>query len=267
MADDAGGSAVRGAGLGAAPVGGWGEMVVGSNSVPLLSIGGDANRADMMDREIPTLEAAQSRFVEAALDFRQWAEDYPADRKSAEWEADYAKWSELTCAFCDFLDASGPDSLDQTQVDLLLYVLARDNEGEVLKDELVSRPAHLISLAVAAPLSIERDARWQIADALGNVEINEEVVEPLIEHFLRDADEYVSRRALIALTRKRSAKLDVWAVRAWNTGNEYQRIAALEAFATSGSPLLWNHLDQAEADGRQYLARFARELRDRLTGP
>lgn len=106
------------------------------------------------------------------------------------------------------------------------------------------------------------DAKWQIVDALGSVDANDEDVEPIIEQFLRDADEYMSRRALIALTRRGSINLDTWAVRAWNTGHEYQRMAALEALVASGSPLLWFHLDLVEADGRQHLGRLANEIRD-----
>jgi hypothetical protein len=41
-------------------------------------------------------------------------------------------------------------------------------------------------------------------------------------------------------------------------------MAALEAFSASDSPLLWSHLDLAEADGRQPLGLLAKKIRDRL---
>jgi HEAT repeat protein len=153
--------------------------------------------------------------------------------------------------------------LDAIDINIIFYLLARDNVDEVIKDELVCRPLHLLKIAKAAPLSAERDARWQIADALGHVDAIDHDVEQLLEPLLQDLDKYVSRRALMALTRRKSTSLDVWAVRAWDTGHEYQRMAALEALEAKASPLLIPYLNQAENDGRKYLVRLAREIRDR----
>lgn len=219
--------------------------------------------ANEMINEMP--EVAKLRFRDAAAAFQQWAGCYPLDQRSIEWETDYEAWPELTSAYCALLDACRPDDWDQDLVDQLLYTLARDNECEVLKDELILRPVHLIALAEASTSSCEPDAKWQIADALGRIG-SEHHVEPIIEHLIRDADEYVSRRALAALTRRGGANLDFWAVRAWETGHEYQRMVALEAFAESGSELLATYLDQAQADGRQYLVGLANDLRDRPLG-
>jgi hypothetical protein len=242
-----------------------GQVSIGSKSVSLVLVGADTNRVEPMDSKVLTPEVAKWRFEAAVTDFRRWAADnrYPAEG-SGEWETDYEYWPELISAYCDVLDAAPPNTWDQSLVDLLLYALARDNECEVLIDELLSRPTHLFALAHAAPLSTEVHAKWQIANALGSVNAKGEDVELMIESFLGDADEYVSRRALMALTRRGSMKLDSWAVRAWNTGNEYQRMVALEAFVANDSPLLRSHLDLAEADGRLHLGRLARELRNRL---
>lgn len=213
----------------------------------------------MTDEKL-TAETAKLKLRGVGSEFQQWAEGRNADQRSAEWEAEYEKWPELTRAYCDVLDTCHPEDWDQSLVDLLLYILARDNEGEVLKDELISRPTPLMALAAASPASDEPDAKWQIADALGRIGAKEDV-EPIIEQLLQDRDEYVSRRALLALARRGAANLDVWAVRAWGTGHEYQRMAALEAFAVSNSPLLASYLDQALSDGRQFLVRRAMELR------
>jgi hypothetical protein len=203
-----------------------------------------------MGQKYLKLDEATSRLVQAVSEFRLWAAVYPTEDRAAEWEAEYPEWSSLTTTFCNFLDASIPSDWDEQQEELLLYALARDNEMEVLKDELISRPIHLIALARGASLSSEPDARWQIADALGSVEANDSEVAPLLEPLLRDADEYVSRRALIALTRRGSSDLAFWATRAWDTGDEYQRMAALDALAACNSPLLPSYLDQADTDGR-----------------
>ena len=52
-------------------------------------------------------------------------------------------------AFDAFLIASGPQQWDQPTIEQLLYVLARDNEFEVLKEKLVHNPGHLVTLARA----------------------------------------------------------------------------------------------------------------------
>ncbi|MCP3393830.1 HEAT repeat domain-containing protein [Bradyrhizobium sp. CCGB12] len=134
---------------------------------------------------------------------------------------------------------------------------------EILKRELTARPAHLLALARAAPHSPERDARWQLADALGSDEFAADEVEPLLEQFFHDADEYVSRRALLALARRRSKRAEALALRAWGTEHEYQRMAALDALSAVNSPLLPSYLDLAQRDGREYLVDFANRLRAR----
>lgn len=209
---------------------------------------------------------AKATFIEAAQALRLWAEAPSTDRGSPEWETNYEAWPELTRAYADVLDVCSPADWDQELIDLLLYALARDNEAEVLKDELVQRPGHLLALARAATQGAEADAKWQVADALGRTAANDADVEPLIEGFLQDLDEYVSRRALSALARREAVQFDDWAVRAWDTGHEYQRMAALDALATRRSPLLGRYLDLADADGREYLVGLANGIRSRRSG-
>jgi HEAT repeat protein len=143
---------------------------------------------------------------------------------------------------------------------LLLYILARDNEMELLKQELVTRPVHLLALSRVALYSIEADARWQLADALGSVELPPNEVEPLLERLFHDRDEYVSRRALLALAHRQSKTAESLALLAWNTEHEYQRMAALEALSALNSPLLPSYLDLSQRDGRQHLVNFANGL-------
>ncbi|MET4173057.1 hypothetical protein ABIB99_004150 [Bradyrhizobium sp. LA6.1] len=215
----------------------------------------------MTDEPIAYIGGAQARFVEAVLAFRRWADRYPVGQRSDEWECDYGEWPAITTAFAAFLDSGVPQHWSAPIVELLLYILARDNEVEVLKRELMAKPAHLLALARLAPHSPERDARWQLADALGSDEFAADEVEPLLEQFFHDADEYVSRRALLALARRRSKRSETLALRAWSTEHEYQRMAALDALSAVNSPLLPSYLDLAQRDGRQYLVNFANSLR------
>ncbi len=204
---------------------------------------------------------ARAKFEHAVAEFQTWAASCPEAERSSEWECDYDYWPELWSATAAFLASSEPQQWDLPIVELLLYVLARDNETEELKNDLAGRPEHLLALAKAGTGSAERDARWQLAAVLGCIKANEDEVVPLLETYTADKDEYVSRRALIALGQRKAPTAERLAQRAWDTGDEYQRIAALGVFHALGSSLLPSYLKLAEQDGRQYLAGFAKELR------
>jgi hypothetical protein len=196
-------------------------------------------------------------------DFVAWAGGYPVDCRSGEWEVEYERWPEIATAFATYLEKFTPDQWDEEVIDLLIFILARDNEGEILKQELVNRPDHLLALAKASITSTERDARWQLADALGDSRFDSGNAEQLLELFLSDEDEYVRRRALLAMGRRHSPGAEIHAVRAWDTGEEYQRLAALGVLAEINSSLLMRYLTLAEEDGREYLTNYAKNLRQR----
>ena len=157
---------------------------------------------------------ARTKFEQAVAEFRAWASSYPHAERSGDWECDYDDWMSIGNAFSGFLDSSDPQRWDQHVIELLLYMLARDNEDEALKRELVGRPSHLLALARAGVRSTERDARWQLADALGSVEADEGEVVPLLEAYAADADEYVSRRTLLALGHRQAPIAEALARRA-----------------------------------------------------
>lgn len=202
----------------------------------------------------------KARLFDAVRAFSSWADKYPRNERSAEWETDYDQWSEIITAFARFLDAGNSENWDAETTDLLLYILARDNEMGELQEQLISKPAHLITLAMAGLRSREPNARWQLADALGYVALGTDEVESLLEQFFQNEDEYVSRRALLALGRIHSSKVEPLAIRAWDTGDEYQRMAALAVLSSHDSSLLPFYLDLAKRDGREYLVNLAVEI-------
>jgi hypothetical protein len=207
-----------------------------------------------------SFETAKAALVVTGRAFRDWADSYPVGERSPEWETEYYRWPEIYSAVEAFLDASHAKLWDSVATELILYLLARDNELEELKEKLVCRPVALIALTMAGRQSGEPDARWQLADALGSVNLSDDQVEPLLEYWCRDESEYVSRRALLALARRSSSKAERLAVRAWDTGHEYQRIAALEALASCRSSLLPAYLNLAKEDGRMHLVNQAIKL-------
>jgi HEAT repeat protein len=120
----------------------------------------------------------------------------------------------------------------------------------------------LIALARHRTQSSERYARSQVADALGSVG-QEHVAESeaLLMRYVHDGDAYVSRLALVALGRLKSPLVESIVQRAWDTNDEYQRMAVLDALRSAGSPLPMSYLTRASQDGRKYLVAYAEELR------
>jgi hypothetical protein len=201
-----------------------------------------------------------AEFKRAIAEFKAWARDFPGREKSGEWECAFEQWPRVHAAVGSYLDACPPRQWTGEVVDLLLYILARDNEIEWVKKQLIKRPAHLLTLAKTGVTSTERDARWQIADALGDAGFSATEAEPVLLQFARDDDEYVNRRALLALGRRRCPAAEALAHRAWETGHEHQRMAALDVLSSLNSPTLPAYLDRARDDGREYLVNFASEI-------
>lgn len=202
-----------------------------------------------------TPEAAIVALRAAVQRFRSWAERYPT--KHGEWECDYEDWTEIETAFDACLDAWSPQDWTNEIVELMLYAIARSNETQRLINQLRTRPLQLLALARAGLRAPDPQARWQLAHAVGKWISDAEEAEPLLERYFGDEDEYVSRRALIALGDRGSSRAEALALRAWKTGHEYQRMAALGALRSINSAAFGRHLALALEDGREYLVNFA----------
>ena len=192
--------------------------------------------------------------------FKDWASSYPIAEQTGEWECDYPDWAEIYTAFANFVEQNDHRQWSPTDMKNVLYILARDNEAEHLIDEIAKQEDRLIEVAEAAVNYGERDAKWQIASRLGEAEIDVEVAEIHLLEFLKDADEYVRRRALLALARTGSSQTERWAEIAWNTADEYQRIAALHALHLVSSSRLDEFIALAKQDGREFLVKNAMDL-------
>lgn len=193
--------------------------------------------------------------------FKAWAEQrFPAGERHGEWETEYENWSAIETAFNACLDGYTPEQWTEEIVELLLYALARDNETQRLQNALKLRQSHLIALARASCSSTDNDARWQLADALRDRDIAPGMAEPVLEQLFDGGNEYVSRRALIALGDRGSAKAEALALRAWETGDEYQRMAALGALRSINSSAFGRYLALAMEDGREHLTDYATRL-------
>jgi HEAT repeat protein len=153
--------------------------------------------------------------------FRRWADDQVGH--SGEWEADYPNWETIYDAVRVTLSQ---DVLSTSDVDVMLYVLARDNECEVVLDELVTRPKHLLLLATACKSdTADVDARWQLAVGLGKLQ--DATAISLLRRFMDDPDEYVRRRALLACASRDLVFAEQRAFNVLTAPEEYTRLAAL----------------------------------------
>lgn len=197
--------------------------------------------------------------------FKEWAALYPIHLRTGEWECDYDQWQPLWAAAIAVLDSLPPSSWTETCCANLLYAIARDNEDERIARELPGNPDALLELARLAIESSEPDAKWQLAVQLGALSTAREEAEALLLRLVDDHDEYVSRRALLALGAWRSAHAESLAERAWLTGHEYQRIAALWVLGDVAPGKLAHYVGLAKEDGRQLVVENALEALEACT--
>jgi hypothetical protein len=173
--------------------------------------------------------------------FKKWAVSEPQDY--GEWEMDYPEWSAVYTAVEETL--SQP-ILNDGDVSLLLYILARDNECEFILDMLGDAPEHGLRLAEAAFSCLERDARWQAAVFLGRRSENE--AKDLLRQFINDEDEYVRRRALLAISQHDSVFAEETAWQWIDSPHDFSRLAALSVLQDLQSPRLKKALERLRED-------------------
>ncbi|MBS6349499.1 MAG: hypothetical protein KH443_11980, partial [Oscillospiraceae bacterium] len=88
----------------------------------------------------------------------------------------------------------------------------------------------------------------------------------MILDFAKDPNEYVSRRALLAMPALRPDCVEQFAPLFWERNcyplelQEYQRIAVLVSLDAIHSGLLPQYLEQAKQDGRRYLLEHAERI-------
>ena len=200
--------------------------------------------------------------------FRIWANAYPIDleQRSGEWECDYNEWNLLYDSFAKFLQACPVEKWNHEIIKDVLYIIARDNEMEIMISDLACN-ADLLLVVADAALSSERDAKWQVAAQLGKLSSHLQEAEQLLLKFVEDDEEYVRRQAFMALGTIHSTYVEQLAEQIWNReeeGQEYQRIAVLDALSKVDSPQLKEYLIKAVEDGRQYLVSYSSEIEGRL---
>ena len=207
--------------------------------------------------------------LEQAIKFHQWQEaTYPgktSEELGGEWEVDYPYWNDTYSAFCHVLTQMDAETADSVLLDEMVYLIARDNEAEGFIQETTSHPQWFERLCRRAAASNESEAKWQFAAYLPECPCSQEVKDMILD-FAKDTNEYVSRRALLAMPALRPDCVEQFAPLFWERNcyslelQEYQRIAVLVSLDAIHSDLLPQYLERAKQDGRSYLLEHAKRI-------
>lgn len=189
--------------------------------------------------------------------FKHWADS--ADQHSGEWECDYEQWSDLRASAIETINVYHDGLIPTAVADDLLYALARDNECEHIRENLLAAPELLATLAKHVIATSEADAKWQIAISVAEAKLPNAV--NLLRPFLTDDDEYVRRRSLVVFALFAPKESEVIALNNLDDPFEYTRIAALHVLHSVRSPNLSAILDRFETDPNEYVRRNVQELR------
>ena len=214
------------------------------------------------------------RLLEQVGKFHQWQEiTYPGkttEEIGGAWEVDYPAWNDIFDAFCHVLTQMDAEMADSILLDEMVYLIARANEAEGFIQETTSHPKWFECLCRRAAASNESEAKWQFAAYLPECSCSQEVRDIILD-FAKDPNEYVSRRALLAMPALRPDCVEQFAPLFWERNcyspelQEYQRIAVLVSLDAIHSDLLPQYLERAKQDGRSYLLEHAKRIEGELT--
>ena len=207
--------------------------------------------------------------LEQARKFHQWQEiTYPGkttEEIGGAWEVDYPAWNDIFDAFCHVLTQMNAEMADSVLLDEMVYLIARANEAEGFIQETTSHPKWFECLCRRAAASNENEAKWQFAAYLPECPCSQEVKDMILD-FAKDPNEYLSRRALLAMPVLRPDCVEQFAPLFWECScyspelQEYQRIAVLVSLDAIHSDLLPQYLERAKQDGRSYLLEHAKRI-------
>ncbi|PSL40977.1 hypothetical protein B0H99_103109 [Planomicrobium soli] len=132
--------------------------------------------------------------------FRNWAKK--GDKSFGEWEIEYFHWDRIYHYINMLIVATPVQKWNSNLLNEFLYILARDNECEIILEALIDIPNQLLSIAEHSLFFPDHNARWQVAYGLGEIDGNNQEIKTFLTHFLLDECEYVRRRAAFAYKKK-----------------------------------------------------------------
>ncbi|MBC5772608.1 hypothetical protein H8S95_00905 [Pontibacter sp. KCTC 32443] len=162
--------------------------------------------------------------------FWDWANMTPAtyneERGLGEWEAEYPGWEELHKAATEALEELNKE-FNHDLAQLLVYALAIDNESGTILQKVDEKLESKLRFVKKVINSDQPQARWQIAELLGNSEV-EDREQLLVNLINRDKDNYVIRRALMSLDKVNHAKAAEFAKSYLKDADPFMKLVAKE---------------------------------------
>ena len=195
--------------------------------------------------------------LKAIENFKRWEKleynNLNIDERNGEWETYYDEWNTIYTLYAHVLENCSAIYADTHQLDEMIYIIARDNECEWLIHKTVQYTDWFETLCRHCIQTNEGDAKWQFASQLPVCQCDRET-KNLILVFAEDREEYVCRRALLAMPAIRPDKVECYAELFWNRKlyddelQKYQKMAVLEALKKINSPLLSQYLEMAKVE-------------------
>ncbi len=204
--------------------------------------------------------------------FKSWAkQNYPEkteDDDNGEWEIG-GPLDDMVDAVLMVFKNIKCDNATEKLISDILYVIARDNECEIVISELLRYEEWFLLLCRECLDYEYTNAKWQFAKYLADYSKLEGDSKELIFRFVESDDEYTSRMALNTLGKLYPDKAEEYAVRFWERNKyeegsyeqEYQKIMVLWVLKDINSPKLNHYLELAEKSPYKYLRENADEIR------
>ena len=131
-------------------------------------------------------------------------ENYSENRGLGEWELEYPNWDDLYKEVNEVIALLNKE-FNHDLAQLLVYALAIDSESGTVLQRIADQLESKLRFVRKAIFSDQPQARWQIAELLGNTAVEDQ--EKLLVNLInRDKDKYVKRRALLSLSKVNHAK-------------------------------------------------------------
>lgn len=202
--------------------------------------------------------------------FKAWAkENFPAfseENDNGEWCFCDEFFDMYACAMAIISNLAAGAATEQ-MIDDLLFVAARDNEGENFVDELEEHSEWFALLCRRCLQTGYTNAKWQFAKHLPGCKGRDGFKEIIYDFFKTD-DEYTDRMALQALAEIYPEQAERYAVDFWERKkyeyDEYQKIMVLHVLFQIHSPKLPHYLALAEKSEYRYLRENAEKIYDKL---
>ena len=164
----------------------------------------------------------------AGITFAEYCEGAtPPKARQAEWEGEYPNWNKLEDETKILIQMEG-DCNDSSEMQLLLQVLALDNESESVKEWILDevRDEDLICRIGKAGLeSNSGHSRWLSIDLVRRCPAEERQA-ILRRVWESEKDSYVKRRALLVLFELDDPMNEKNAIEALSSNDEYIRLVA-----------------------------------------